>query len=457
MNKYISVIAFFLIITIFKVEAQDRMLAHMNSVPQSLDGNPAVTLPYKFYIGLPALNNFYLGFQNPFAYKDVIKRRADDSLWVDQNGFIDALSSNRNLMFLENRMDVINFGFRVKKNFFTLSNSIRSAVYFSYPKDMMRFLVQGNAAFVDEDKELNLEQLKINATIWSEVALGYQRHVTNRINVGGRVKMLHGFANINTKRSDISMYTDPNSYAWTIISNAQVNMASVIDTSGNVNTSDLTKNMGFSLDIGGTYRFSDELAAGIGVLDFGKIFWKTNTQQFSTNMKEDNWTFKGLQLQRLFIDGKINTDIMKEVGDTIKDQFQFSDSIKENYSTWMYPKLIAHAYYKLGNNNKFGFYSRNDIANGTIFPSFTLSYNRKFGRILELGVSYGMIHKNWLNVGAGMAVRLGGFQFYCTSENILSYFNASTAKNAYIHFGFNFAFGKWKEALLDSNKTSIDI
>lgn len=457
MNRYITAIAFFLIVSIFKSEAQDRMLAHMNTVPQSLDANPAATLPYKFYIGMPALNNFYLGFQNPFAYQDIVKRRSDDSLWVDQNGFIDALSSNRNLMFLENRMDIINFGFRIKKNFFTLSNSIRSAVYFSYPKDMMKFLVQGNASFVDADETLNLEQLRINSTIWSEVALGYQRHITNRINVGGRLKLLHGFANINTVKSDISMYTDPNSYAWTIISNADVNMASVVGADGKVNTSDFTKNMGFSMDIGGTYRFSDELAAGIGVLDFGKIFWKTNTQQYSTSMKEDNWTFKGLQLQRLFIDGKINTSIMQEVGDTIKEQFQFSDSLTENYSTWMYPKLIGHVYYKLGSNNKFGFYTRNDIANGTIFPSFNLSYNRKLGRVLELGVSYGMIHKNWLNLGAGLALKLGGFQFYCTSENILSYFNAATAKNAYFHFGFNFAFGKWKEALLDSNKTSIDI
>lgn len=437
--------------------AQDRMLAHMNSVPQSLDGNPSATLPYKFYIGFPALNNFYLGFQNPFAYGDVIKRSSDDSLHVDQAGFIDALSSNRNLMFLENRIDVLNFGFRIKKNFFTFSNSIRSAMYYSYPKDMMRLFVYGNAQFVDSDETVNMNDLRINGTVWSEIAVGYQRHVSDKLNIGGRVKLLHGFGNINTAKSDISIYTDPNSYAWSIISNAQVNMASVIDSSGNMNTSDLMKNKGVSIDLGATYRLTDNIAFGIGVLDLGKIWWKTNPQQFSTTMKEENWTFKGLQLDRLFIDGKINTDIMKEVGDTIKEQFQFSDSLAENYSTWTYPKIIAHAYYRLGENNKFGFYSRNDIANGTIFPSFTLSYNRKFGRILELGVSYSMIHKNWANLGAGLALKLGAFQWYLTSENVLSYFNAANAKNVYFHFGFNFVFGKWKEALLDKNSSSIDL
>ncbi len=457
MNRYTLTAVFSLLMICFSSKSQDRMLAHMNSVPQSLDGNPSATLPYKFYIGFPAINNFYIGFQNTFAYQDVVKRRSDDSLWVDQKGFIDALDKNRNLMFFENRMDILNFGFRVKKNFFTFSNSIRSAIYFSYPKDMMRLLIGGNAQFVDEDKKVDLGQLRINGTVWSEVAVGYQRHITSRINVGGRVKLLHGFANINTVKTDISLYTDPNSYSWTIISNAQVNMASVLDTNNGVNTSNLTQNRGVSVDLGGTYRFSDNLAAGIGVLDFGKLFWKTNPQQYSTSMKNEDWTFRGLQLERLFIDDKINTGIMQEVGDTIKEQFQFSDSLKENYSTWMYPKIIAHAYYKLGANNKFGFYSRNDIANGTIFPSFSLSYNRSFGRILELGVSYNMIHKDWVNLGAGLALKLGSFQWYITSENVLSFFNAAKAKNAYVHFGFNFAFGKWKEALLDSNKSSIDI
>ncbi len=457
MNRYtIALLTAFLVFG-FTAKSQDRMLGHMNTVPQSLDGNPSATLPYKFYIGMPVLNSFYLGFQNPFAYRDVIKRRSDDSLWVDQKGFIDGLNNNRNLMFLENRIDILNFGFRIKKNFFTFSSSVRTAMYFSYPKDMMRLLVGGNAQFVDEDKKVDFGQLRINGSVWSETALGYQRHVTNRINVGGRVKLLHGFANVNTVKTDVSIYTDPNSYSWTIISNGQVNMASVLDTSNSVNTSDLTKNRGVSVDLGATYRFSDNLAAGIGVLDFGKIFWKTNPQQYATSMKNEDWTFRGLQFDRLFIDSKINSGIMQEIADTIQEQFQYSDSVKTAYSTWMYPKIIAHAYYKLGANNKFGFYSRNDIANGTIFPSFTLSYNRTFGKILELGVSYGMIHKNWTNIGAGMALKLGAFQWYITSENVLSYFNAATAKNAYVHFGFNFVFGKWKEALIDSNKTSIEL
>jgi hypothetical protein len=428
----------------------------MNTVPQSIDGNPAATLPYKFYIGFPALNSFYIGFQNPFAYNDIIKRRSDDSLYVDQKSFIDALSSNRNLMFFENRIDIFNFGFRIKKNFFTFSNSVRTAMYFSYPKDMMSLLVNGNTQFLDADKTIDLSSLRINGTVWSEIALGYQRHLTSRINIGARLKFLHGFANINNPKTDISLYTDPNTYAWTIASNAEVNMASVVDSSGKVVSSNLTKNRGYSIDLGGTYRFSDKFAVGLSLLDFGFISWKTNTQKYTTSMTNGDWTFKGLDLGRLFFDGKINTDIMKEIGDTIKNQFQFNDSIKENYSTWIYPKICANVYYKLGENNKFGFYSRNDIANGTIFPSFTLSYNRKFGRVLELGVSYSMIHKNWANLGAGLALKLGPVQWYITSENILSYFNATTAKNAYFHFGFNFVFGKWNEVLLDQNKTSFD-
>ncbi|MDD2345212.1 MAG: DUF5723 family protein [Bacteroidales bacterium] len=139
MKKNIFTVVF-LFFAIYSMNAQDRMLTHMHSVPQANNNNPAFTVPYKFYIGFPGLSSMNVNFQNPFAYGDIIKRRSDDSLYVDQQSFLKAFSKN-NLTSLDLKVNILDFGFRVKNNFFTFSQSVRTNFDFSYPGDMFTSII----------------------------------------------------------------------------------------------------------------------------------------------------------------------------------------------------------------------------------------------------------------------------------------------------------------------------
>ncbi len=434
-----------IILLLNTLSAQDRMLTHLSLVPQSNQNNPASTIPYKYYFGMPMASSIYFTFQNPFAYNDIIKTRSDDSLYIDQKGFVSSLGKNTNLMFIENRIDMFNFGFRIKKNFFTVSSSIRTSMYFTYPTDMMDLLINGNASFVDAEKTIDMSKFQVNGSVWAEDAFGFQRNLTSKINVGLRVKLLQGLANINTAKSDISLTTNPSNYYWSVKSNFTLNMASIYDTNSEYSVSKILQNRGFAIDVGGEYKINENILVGASLLDFGYINWKSNTKQYSTTMRDDEFVFKGLDLSNYFSNDSTNGNFVDELLDTLKNQFQFNDSLKQDYKTGIYPKLCASVYYKLGENNKFGFFTRNDFANGTIFPSITLSYNRKFGRILELGVSYSMINNSWANIGAGMAIKLGPFQTYLSSENLLTVFKPTSGKNVFFHFGINFVFGKYSD------------
>ncbi len=437
------------------VFSQDRMMTHMTSIPQAIENNPSITVPYKFYLGFPGFSSFNMSFQNPFAYNDIIKRRSDDSLYVDQQGFINNFAKN-NLMAIDLKINLIDFGFRVKKNFFTFTQSVRSQFYFSYPKDLFVLLLNGNVSFMEADKTVEFKKLRINSSVYTETAIGFQRNLTNKINIGARLKYLQGFANVQTDNSYFSLYTNPDNYNLTIKSEFGVNVSSIVNANGDVEVGSFTKNPGIALDLGGTYRFSDELAVGASLIDFGFIRWRTNNQQFGSSMVNEEFVFRGFDLDRLFQNGRINSNIMKEIADTLKEQFTFIDTTGVAYTSWLSPKICFDASYIYKNNNKFGAYLRNDIANGMLIPSITISYQRKFGRILQLGASYGMTKGHWAKLGIGMSLKLGPLHGFITTENILSYTNLANLKNMYIHFGTNIVIGKWREALLDSNKSSID-
>lgn len=436
--------------------SQDRMMTHMTSIPQAIENNPSITVPYKFYLGFPGFSSFNMSFQNPFAYNDIVKVRSDDSLYIDQQGFLNSFSKN-NLMAIDLKINIIDFGFRVNKNFFTFTQSVRSQFYFSYPKELWTLLLNGNVSFMEADKPAEFDNIRINSSVYTETAFGFQRNLTKRINVGGRVKYLQGIANAQTKSSYFYLYTDPSNYNLTMKSEFELNTASIANTqNGKIDAFGFTKNRGVAIDLGGTYRFSDELSVGASIIDLGFIHWKTNPQQFSTTMTNDEFIFRGFDLDRLFIDGKINSNIMKEIADTIKEQFNFSDSNYGSYNTWLFPKFCADASYIYKNNNKFGAYLRNDIANRMLIPSLTISYQRKFGRVLQLGASYGITKGHYAKLGLGMSLKLGPLHGFITTENILSYTNVASLKNMYIHFGTNIVIGKYRDALLDDNKSSID-
>ncbi len=424
------------------IYSQDRMITHLNSIPQSNQNNPATTIPYKFYIGIPALSSIGIGLEVPFSKTDLFYLRADDSLVFSQDKLLNSLKKN-NLIHFENRINLIDFGFRIKNNFFSFSNSVRTAIYLTLPKDLFQLIIKGNASFMDENVLCDLSKLRINGSVWNESAFGYQSELTNKINIGAKVKVLYGYANINTRQNDFYLKTDPSNYNWTIRSNFEFNMSAIVDTSFDFNTNNLIKNQGLAFDLGGEYKLNDKISFGLSLLDFGFINWKTNTQRYTSTMQNEEFTFSGVNFKDVFLDNGSDEDSFENILDSLEEQFQFNDSIKANYHTGIYPKLCFSGFYKLGENNKFGLFSRNDIANKTMFPSFTLSYNRKLGKIFEFGLSYSMIYNNWQNLGLGYSLKLGPCQTYMSFDNLLNLTSIDRLKNMYFRFGINLVFGKY--------------
>ncbi len=455
---------------------QDLTIYNMQSIPQSSYTNPAFKpIPeYKFYIGFPALSSFYLGVGNTTGLKSKnnIIRRDDDSLSINFDNFVDKLKK-RNFLSLQLQEEILSFGFRQKKNYFSFSLTEKFFAHFSYPKDLMLLLWKGNGQFVG--KTADFKGIGLNAMHYREYAVGMSHEINNRLTVGARGKLLFGKLNVNSKKTEISLYTDENTYDLTANSNILINTSipeamfedSLDFDAGNYIMN--TKNKGLAIDLGACYKLNNKFTFSASVIDLGYIKWKSDVK----NYYNDNvsFTFEGFDIGDMLKYDTIDfDDVAEELLDSLADIFEIKDK-SSSYSTMLNTKIYLSGVYNLTSKDRIGALIRTEFFNRAVHTALTLSYNRQFGKILNLSGSYSMRNRNYGNLGLGFALNLGSFQFYLISDNILgpliydkyswteehdeyddngnktvSYEEQSIMFPSYsrymnVHFGINFIFG----------------
>src|SRR3569832_725659 len=116
MKKLLIILA---IATTATVNAQQALtLYNMDMISQSNQVNPSMIPGNKFYIGIPALSGTRIMFTNcGFTWRDLHTVRTDDSVSLDVDNAISKLAS-RNFISFSFRMNILEGGFTMKKNYF---------------------------------------------------------------------------------------------------------------------------------------------------------------------------------------------------------------------------------------------------------------------------------------------------------------------------------------------------
>ncbi|MDD3877673.1 MAG: DUF5723 family protein [Bacteroidales bacterium] len=432
----------FILFSIF-VSAQNDVSIHLlQSVPQSIYTNPSFNPEAKIYVGIPVLSSIYFGISHSgFAYNDIIKRQPDDSLYLDVDNMLSKLKKN-NYLSAQYNWEILSFGFKVGKNYFSFNATEKISTRFTYPEDLLKLAWKGNTQFIDEPADFS--GTGVNMTHYREYALGYNRQLSDKLNVGLRGKLLYGKANVWTERSGITLRTDPATFDLTASSDIVLNMSLpqvVFDDSldfdplGYVRN---TENTGLAFDFGASYKINDKFTVAASVLDIGKISWKSNVKNFSS--ENASFTFEGIDLNDFFNKDSTAKDGFEILMDTLEKTFDFKET-SNAYSTWLPGIVYLTGVYNLTRKDKIGLLVRADIFNSKILPSYTLSYNKRFFNFLSAVASYSIMNRSYTNIGFGMSLQLGPFQIYALNDNIYGLFAPTKSKNTNIHFGLNLVFG----------------
>ena len=420
----------------------------LKDVPQSKYYNVGSFPEYNGHFGFPGLSNIsFLASSSGFAMKDVFENKNT----LDLAGLVDGLNDN-NFLNTGLGIELLSFGFKVKKNYFSLNITPVVDANFGYNKDLLSFLINGNADFIG--KTISFDGTKFDISVYNEIGFGYTREVNGKLSVGGRLKLLLGGANLSGDFDGIGLHTDNNDFKLTANSTFSINQYgahlipgdkgdSLKDTWGApfVNSS----NLGLGVDLGGAYKISDKLNVYASIIDLGYLSWKDYGEKLYNDGA--SFTFGGLPLDKLINNndttGGGEGSFIEELSDSVSEVFSL-ESERVSYRTSLKTKVFLGVNYNL---NKYIdgdaiFYGR--FFASKFYPSLMLAAGINLRSWFRLKLSYAATNGIYNNLGTALVLNLGAFQIYGAMDNVLGLIQVDYAKNLSGSFGINFVFGKNK-------------
>jgi outer membrane protein OmpA-like peptidoglycan-associated protein len=447
-----------LIMTCFCCNAfaqQTNTLYFMQGIPERNVYNPAFQSPYDLYIDLPVMPNINLSLgNNSLIFKDVIFSKnilgRDSTITFlhplalkERENFFKSLH-NTTRINADFAFNILGFGFRSGKNYFTfnISQKIDAGVYL--PKDLFNILLYGT----EKSEKFNLSKLGLNVSAYIEVGLGYSRQINDKLTIGGKLKYLIGEGNISTKVKKLEF--NPGLDKWTVNGSGSIHasLPAIVDTEklfkddpndpnkeildfknmgdavmksfgfNDLKIGDMFSNYGFGLDLGATYQLLPELQLSAAVNDLGFIQWNNNTA-YAGIAKE--FTFEGVE----YIAGDNGDDISDRLNDEInkfKDLFtneKGQGAKGEAYTTLLSTRLNLGAEYGILNNKiGFGLLSSTLFANKSAFTDLTASANFRPCNWFHPTVSYSVLDGKFNTVGFGAQLQVGMFNMYMAIDKI---------------------------------------
>lgn len=353
----------------------------------------------KNFVSMPALGNFDLTIGGNLNLTDVIYN-VDGRTTTFMNPGVSASEvlgnlSDHNKLGIDFRLNVLSAGFKAFGGYNTISLSARGDINTSIPKSMFSLLKEGV-----ENKTYDISDLRANASVWAELALGHSRQITEKLRVGATLKILIGGASADARLNNAHLTLGED--AWTITTNADIRTnikgykykTDVDENTGNTYVSGLDgsfggiNGFGLGLDLGAVYKLNDDWKFSASVLDLGFISWSDT--QFATT--DGDKTFNS-DLYTFNVDDEAPnsfSDEWERMGDDLKTLYQLSDKGStggRTSSLYTTINLGAEYTFPLYRQLTFGLLNTTRIAGPWTTTTFRLSANVAPCKIFSAGIN----------------------------------------------------------------------
>ncbi|MES2567957.1 MAG: DUF5723 family protein [Bacteroidota bacterium] len=474
LKQHLISFLFFSVLSFSVMAQQNLTMYNITSLQQTqVHANPAFTPTAKINIAIAPLfppfpiPSAYINISNSgFKLSDLVKQDSDGKTYYDFDNMISKTKKN-NYLTTALHIDLLTFGFRIKKkNYLSFNVSNKMDLRMRYPQDFLNVLINGNGA----DATIGQEQ-KFNFGVdmmhYTDVSVGFSREVIEKkLTLGVKVKYLMGQENIYTKKSDVSLTTGAQNFDLTAKSDIAI-YTSGLDTNSRSqqNFSPMryffnTKNSGVGIDLGANYILNNKWSVSASVLDLGFIEWKEATKNYVSANPGSSVTFSGVNLKDFINDSTTLAESFNKTIDSIAEQFKIEENVN-TYRTNLSTKIYLGGSYHINEKNFASLLLYGQFYDKKIHPAASLSFNTTVGRWLNASISYSMLNRSYNNVGLGLVLNPGWFQWYVISDNVLgvlvmdkynkAYVPAYT-KNINVRVGFNLTIGK---KMKDKDKDGI--
>lgn len=467
MKNALSLLLFSLSILLIApfASAQNNTLSLMHSIPQANQLNPAVRHPCRVYVGLPVISSIRQTIRNTgFGFHDAIHTGtgAQSDTWYLDIDQLDKKLRRMNYVLGYTDIDLAGLGLEIGDWYFTFGVSSHASIQGAYPHDIVS-LKDGNWDVNSGTAiPVNLNRIGVDATLWNSIGVSASKEFQEGLRIGARVKYINGMANVNTRKSAITLNTtsDPitldaevdykvNSSIPVTLgygSNGLVNSVSFEPATHNlIGNYIFNGNRGLAIDGGVVFDFDDATQISASFTDLGFIWWRGNVNNFTG---EGKFVFRGIDLDQ-YIDDPDQNDLLDALQDSLLNAFHASSAVN-SYFTSLPLNLYGGITREVMPDLKAGAMTWIEINSMHVRPSLTLSLNYTPFDALAATLSYTIMNNKINQIGTGLAFGSRGAQFYILTDNIPVRFTKDVsssliwpynARMISLRFGLNLFFG----------------
>ena len=282
----------------------------MEGTSARLQLNPGLQ-PTKGYFNMPIIGSFNMSASsNVLGTSDIIDLMDSGSDLYSNDKLFDRLKADNRLNVNLNT-DILSFGWYRGKGFWSVNVGLRADFGAALAKDMFSMMRTMNGFALEDvagtNQSYSLSNQTLNMKAYAEIGLGYSRRITEKLTVGGRVKVLLGLARaeMNINQFDLNLdvpnpqyanYADYESrgelspsdwygshYDYSANGNVITTLKGggmTFDNDGMIDDFDLDAGdlgiagSGFGIDLGASYKVWDNLTVSASILDLGFLKWK---------------------------------------------------------------------------------------------------------------------------------------------------------------------------------------
>ena len=420
----------FLVTSRLTLEAQEHTLHFNRDLIQSSHTNPAFRYDYKFSFLFPSVA-FNFG-NNAFSFDDLLQDHPTyDSTYLDIDGVIDQMEEN-NLLQVQSKIDVFGLYYSHRNWFFSFFLTEKFDFRFSYPKDLVDLIWNGNAKFLGETIEIG-PGIMIN--YYKELNFGIGRRINDKWDVGMKFKLLDGISNVSSLKDDLFLTTEEDDYATTLSADYEIRTSGVDNPLSNfLKLPTRFQNPGFAFDLGAVYRLNNKWEFSQSILDLGRIRWKNNVKSYNS---KGSFTYTGVDLAEFIDDQEVYFDKFR---DSLKDLY-FKEETGGAYQVNLIPETFTGAMFRPDDKTHIGAMLNFRFFSGIQF-GMSLYAGRQLLKIVNLGLSYNIKNRQYDNVGLNLNIGPPAFKIFLVTDNFFTAINFRRGKNIAWRYGINVNIGK---------------
>ncbi|MEL6674379.1 MAG: DUF5723 family protein [Bacteroidota bacterium] len=378
--------------------------------------NPAFMTEKKIQIGLPS--PFVSAQHDGFAWKNLIRPMAGtDSFLVDPDYALMNMK-DRNRLQAHAAMDLLGFSIRLGGLQLSLNTATRSQVSFTYPKDLLEITWHGNAPFMGENLDL---APGIQAYAYHEIGLGAAFRIKDKLSLGIRPKYLIGLASFSTQRQQLSLQTNPETYALGLdldysLRTSMVQLGSLEDLENlqpSFEPQPFTSNRGWAIDLGMDWKVLEKLRVSASVRDLGFLNWN---EQTTTYRASGQLSFEGFDAARMLSDSQA----IESFKDSMLQQIQLDEESSAGFRTVLPGTASVSLIFSPIKSFRVGGLYQATWYDGKTASALALNASKDLGKVFTAGLTYAIQNRSYTNLGLNLWLKLGPFAGFIASDNVLA-------------------------------------